>query len=167
MSRCHLSLLYPSQWALLSGGVGSVYPPLTYVLLSMQESLQKIHSCGPLCRGAEQDNGSHVDVSWFYLQTSVYTKPVYTCSRQVHKCKLHARILKIGYPSWIHEVSSSVHLFRTGSNSLNYIGKTKTLLHEIVFPNNFFLLLKQFCLCLQARAYLEARVLLVSVLHLY
>lgn len=57
MSRCCLSLLYPSQQALLSGIAGSTYPPLTYVLLPMQESLQKIHSNGPRCRGGERENG--------------------------------------------------------------------------------------------------------------
>lgn len=36
--RDHLSWLYPPQWTLLSRFAGSVYSPLTYVLIHMQQS---------------------------------------------------------------------------------------------------------------------------------
>lgn len=68
MSKCHLSLLHLSQWALLSGVAGSMYPPLTYILLCIQESLQKIHSNGPLCREDEQENAF---LCWCFLFLSL------------------------------------------------------------------------------------------------
>lgn len=97
MSRCYLSLLYPSQWALLSGIAGSMYSCNTYVL-RMQESLQKIYSNCPLCRRGEQENGF---LCWCFLFLSLNQ-----CMHAAHRCincKQHTGILKIGYPSWIHE----------------------------------------------------------------
>lgn len=155
MNRCHLPLLYPSQWALLSGIAGSVYPPLTYVFLCMQESLQKIHSNGSLCRGGEQENGFSC---WCFLVCSLNW-----CINAENRC-INASstqvfwrlVIPAGSMRWGPKFISSELVEIFGLT----LGKQKDIILWNSVPKPFFLFFEQFPPSVQATACLEARVLL-------
>jgi len=106
MSRCHLSLICFSWWALLSGIAGSIYPPLLYVLLCVQESLKKSHSNGPLHGGGEQENGFSC---WCFLVLSL-NQCVHAANRYTNASCTQVPwrlVIPAGVMRWVPKFTSS------------------------------------------------------------